>query len=105
MWLHIGSITFRPDGSVMTYFKEYVHSSEEHVFTSGGGGDVIDLDGARVALAICRDATFAEHATRAADAAATVYAASVMIDEAGYQTEVGVAEALGGRTRNGCPDG
>ena len=83
--LHIGSMTFRPEGSVITYFKEYVHSSEEHVFTSGAGGAVIDLDGTSVALAICRDATFAEHAKRAADAGATVYAASVMIDEAGYQ--------------------
>ncbi len=83
--LHIGSITFRPDGSVMTYFKEYVHSSEELVFTAGRGGELIDLDGTRVALAICRDAAFAEHAARAAEAAATVYAASVMIDETGYE--------------------
>lgn len=83
--LHIGSITFRPNGSVLTYFKEYVHSSEEHVFTSGSGGEVIDVDGTRVALAVCRDATFAEHASRAAAAGARVYAASVMIDEAGYR--------------------
>ncbi|MBM3794575.1 MAG: carbon-nitrogen hydrolase family protein [Acidobacteria bacterium] len=84
--LHIGSLAFLPDGAVSVYTKQHVHASELQVFAPGAGGE--DLMGGepaqRVARAICFDATRASHAAAAAARGASVYAASVMIDRAGY---------------------
>jgi predicted amidohydrolase len=86
--LHIAALALRPDGSVMTYTKQYVHESEEAVFTSGPGGPPLLIECATVALAICADATHPQHAASAAARGANVYAASVMIDEIGYARKV-----------------
>lgn len=82
--LHIAALAFRPDGSVLTYTKEHVHESEEEVFTRGSGGPTLPVQDATVALAICADATHPQHAARAAEGGANVYAVGVMIDESGY---------------------
>lgn len=82
--LHIAALALHPGGRVSTYTKEHVHQSEAHVFTSGPGGPALLVENASVALAICADATHPQHAARAASRGADVYAASVMIDEAGY---------------------
>jgi predicted amidohydrolase len=82
--LYIAALAMHPDGAVLTYTKEHVHQSEEHVFTSGPGGEMLSAGGARVALAICADASHPRHAARAAKRGANVYAAGVMIDEPGY---------------------
>ena len=81
--LNIGSFSIRPDGSVLTYTKEYVHESEVG-FTSGPGGAVLEVGDATVALAICADASHPQHAAKAAERGANVYAASVMIEEDAY---------------------
>jgi predicted amidohydrolase len=86
--LHITAFIFRPDGSVLTYTKEHVHQSEEHVFTSGPGGPTLLVEDATVALAICADATHPQHAAKAAARGANVYAVGVMIDENGYARKV-----------------
>src|SRR5260370_1200906 len=83
--LHITAFAFRADGSVLTYTKEHVHQSEEHVFTSGPGGPALLVDDATVALAICADATHPKHAAKAAARGANVYAVGEMIDENGYR--------------------
>lgn len=82
---HAAALAFRPDGSVLTHSKVHVHESELKVFSPGPGGEVFSVGEAAVGLAICRDASFAEHAAGAAARGANVYAASVMIDEPGYQ--------------------
>lgn len=86
--LHIAALTIRPDGSVLTYAKEYVHQSEEAVFRSGPGGPTLLVEDATVALAICADATHPEHAAHAAARGANVYAVGVMITEDGYTRKV-----------------
>ena len=82
--LHIGALALRPDGPVATYTKEYVHQSEGVVFTSGPGGPTLLVEQAKVALAICADASHPQHAARAAARGASVYAAGVMITEDAY---------------------
>lgn len=82
--LHIAALAFRPDGSVLTYTKVHVHHSEEPVFTSGPGGPELVVHDNAVALAICADAAHPRHAAGAASRGANVYAAGVMIDDAGY---------------------
>ena len=44
--LHIAAFAIRPDGSVLTYTKEYVHQSEEGVFKSGPGGPALLVEDA-----------------------------------------------------------
>lgn len=82
--LHIAALAFRPDCSELTHTKVHVHESELPVFVPGQGGEVFTVGEAAVGLAICRDASFPEHAAGAAARGATVYAAGVMIDEPGY---------------------
>jgi predicted amidohydrolase len=82
--LYIAAFAFRPDGSALTYTKEYVHQSEEGFFRSGPGGPVLLVEDATVALAICADAAHPEHAARAAARGANVYAVGVMITEDRY---------------------
>jgi predicted amidohydrolase len=86
--LHIAALTFRPDGSVVTYTKMFVHQSEEEVFTSGPGGPTLLVENAAIALAICADATHPQHAATAAARGANVYAVGVMITEDGYARKV-----------------
>lgn len=81
---HIGALAFSPDGSALQYTKVHVHESEMPHFAAGDGGPLIHLGDSQVALAICRDAAFPEHASRAAQSGAGLYVASVMIDEADY---------------------
>lgn len=86
--LHIAALALRPDGSVLTYTKEHVHQSEEHVFTSGPGGPALRVEDVTVSLAICADATHPQHAAKAAARGANVYAVGAMIDENGYDRKV-----------------
>lgn len=83
--LYIGAFAFQPDGAVLTYAKVHVHSSEEHVFISGPGGPMVEVENAKVALAICRDAAIPRHAAQAAAAGATVYTAGAMITGDAYE--------------------
>jgi predicted amidohydrolase len=86
--LHIAAFAIRPDGTVLTYTKQYVHESEEEVFTSGPGGPALLVEDATVALAICADATHPQHAASAAARGANVYAVGVMVTEGGYARKV-----------------
>ena len=88
--LHIAAFALRPDGSAATYTKEYVHQSEESVFTSGPGGPTLTVEDATVALAVCADASHAQHAARAATRGASLYAASVMITDDAYARKTGL---------------
>jgi len=90
--LHAAAFAIRPDSSVAIHSKVHVHESELGVFAPGPGGEVLHVGEAAVALAICRDASFAEHVASAAARGANVYAAGVMIDEAGYARKVPLME-------------
>jgi predicted amidohydrolase len=86
--LHIAALSLHPDGQVLTYTKEHVHQSEEHVFTSGPGGPFLRAGDADVALAICADVSHPEHAAKAAARGAKVYAAGVMLTEDAHWRKV-----------------
>ncbi len=69
---------------MVKYSKEHVHTSEEHVFTSGPGGPPLRIGSTTIALSICRDAKQPSHVAKAAALGADIYAAGVMVDEPGY---------------------
>ncbi|MBS1826684.1 MAG: carbon-nitrogen hydrolase family protein [Acidobacteria bacterium] len=91
--LHIGAIAFLPDGSLSTYAKIHVHSSEQHVFSPGPGGPDLHIDGTPVALAICADASHPQHAANAAARRARIYATGAMIDIPAYPRKSALLES------------
>lgn len=86
--LYLGALVIRPSGAVSTYTKVHVHHSEQPVFTPGPGGADFVVEGATVALAICRDAKQPHHAAEAAARGADVYAVGAMVDEGDYPQKV-----------------
>ena len=76
--LHLSTVLVRPDGTVeAAYDKQHVDRLELPWFTPGPRGPVVlEVEGVRVAPAICYDSRFPEHAAAAAAAGAQVYAVS-----------------------------
>jgi predicted amidohydrolase len=72
----LASLAVHPSGDVDCSFKVWLHGAEAEWFTAGERAAVLDLDGWRVALAICYDAAHPAHAGAAAEEAADVYAVS-----------------------------
>lgn len=55
------------------YAKQHLHAHERAIFASGAGGYSFAVGGVDLALSVCYDANFPEHAAAAAAAGATVY--------------------------------
>lgn len=55
------------------YDKQHLYPDERRIFAPGAHGCSLDIDGFTVALSVCYDANFPEHAAAAAAAGATVY--------------------------------
>ncbi|MGP3954428.1 carbon-nitrogen hydrolase family protein [Nonomuraea sp. 3N208] len=74
----IASLAIRPDGEIQVYGKQNLHGVERDLFQPGDKIQILDIDGWRVALAICYDAAVPEHAAEAAGLGAEVYAVSAL---------------------------
>jgi predicted amidohydrolase len=57
----------------VAYDKQHLHAPEARLFQPGGHGASLRLDGVEVALSVCYDANFPEHAASAAADGAMVY--------------------------------
>jgi len=73
----VGMVLFRPHKPRKTYFKKYLHRDEEVFFVSGEAFPALQIDGTKIALAICYELSVDEHAETASGSAAKVYIASV----------------------------
>jgi predicted amidohydrolase len=89
---HIGAFVFSPGGDADVYTKQFLHPGEEAWFKPGTGGALIPVAHARVALAVCADATHPEHAYAAVRRGATVYAASCLITQKGYANDAALLQ-------------
>ncbi len=71
----LSSVVVRPDGAVtVPYDKQYLSGQLEiDRFVPGSHGSSIDVEGWEVALSICYDSSFPEHARAAADDGAQIY--------------------------------
>lgn len=78
----LASLVFHPGGTVFAHGKRHLHGPERDHFVSGAAQAPWELDGWRVALAICYDAGVPAHAQSAADSGAELYAASVLYTQA-----------------------
>lgn len=74
---HIAMLAVDGAGARVVYHKVYVHESEER-FSPGAGPAVLEVDGWRLGLAICRDARFAEHDKATAALGMDGYVAGVL---------------------------
>ena len=86
--LHIGSLSFAPKTGVTTYLKRFLGEGEEVAFVPGPGGSPLVLADQVVAFAICADISHPEHASEAAADGATLYAASCLLIEDGFEAHV-----------------
>lgn len=88
----IAALTFTPQGAVRVYTKQYLHPGEEAAFAPGSGGAALDVDGSRVALAVCAEIAHAPHAAAAAQEGARLYAASVLVSVSGYAADAALLQ-------------
>lgn len=64
---------------VAAYDKQHLYENERRVFSAGTGGSSFTIDEVEVALSVCYDANFPEHA-----AAASAHGAAVYINSGAY---------------------
>ncbi|MBI3144181.1 MAG: GFA family protein [Pseudogulbenkiania sp.] len=89
---HIGAIVFLPDGSTTLHSKQYLHDGEQAYASAGPGGPLLAVAGEPLALAICADTAYAAHPQAAATAGAALYAAGVLVSEAGYPADAALLQ-------------
>ncbi|RAM36440.1 carbon-nitrogen hydrolase family protein [Arthrobacter globiformis] len=107
----LASLAVHPNGTEETGFKTHLHGDEQSLFEAGRQPLLLDVDGWKIALAICFDAAQPAHSGAAAAAGADVYAVSALYtQEEGHRLGLhlgaramdnriyGVLANLGGRT-------
>ncbi|WP_155375306.1 carbon-nitrogen hydrolase family protein [Catellatospora vulcania] len=74
---YIATLAVEGGGARVAYRKVHVHESEDR-FSCGDSPAVVEVDGWRLGLAICRDTAFPEHDAATAELGMDVYVASVL---------------------------
>jgi predicted amidohydrolase len=80
----IGKLIIFPSGLVEVYEKIYLHPGEEKYFSAGISYRFLNVDGVRIANAICADTNHPQHAAHCAKEGADVYLAGVLFTKSGY---------------------
>ncbi|GIF24576.1 putative amidohydrolase [Actinoplanes tereljensis] len=79
---YIATLAVDGNGARVAYRKQYTHSSEER-FRPGPGPEVLEVDGWRLGLGICRDTGIPEHVAETAALGIDAYVAGVVDSPAG----------------------
>jgi predicted amidohydrolase len=72
---HIAMLAIDGDGARVAYRKQHPHGTGEARFRAGPGPEVLEVDGWRLGLAICRDTGIPEHAAKTAALGIDAYVA------------------------------
>lgn len=75
---HIATLAVDGGGARVAYRKMWLGEVEARRFRPGPAPVVLDVDGWRIGLAICKDTGIVEHAARTCAAGVDVYAASIV---------------------------
>ncbi|MFC4913303.1 carbon-nitrogen hydrolase family protein [Actinomadura gamaensis] len=75
---HIGFLAVDASGARVAYAKQHLHGEEFDRFVPGSAPAVLEVDGWRLGLAICRDTGIPEHAARTAALGIDGYVAGVV---------------------------
>jgi predicted amidohydrolase len=76
--VHIGVLAFTGEGASVAYRKMWLGAVEAMRFTPGESPAVVEVDGWRIGLAVCKDTGMAQHAAHTAALGIHVYAAGVL---------------------------
>jgi predicted amidohydrolase len=75
---HIAMMTVDGTGATVAYHKMWLSDAESQRFTPGGKPAVLEVDGWRLGLAICKDTGVSQHASDTAALGIDVYVAGVL---------------------------
>lgn len=75
--IYISMVIFSPCKSIQVYSKQFLHSDEKLYFVEGKKQLILDVDGIKIAPAICYESLLPEHSEQAAINGADIYFASV----------------------------
>lgn len=81
---YIAAVTCFPNGEHTFYLKQHLHEGEDVYCAPGHESGLINVNGTRIALAVCADFTHPSHSATAAAQQADVYLASALISPGGY---------------------
>jgi predicted amidohydrolase len=94
---HIAMVAVEGTGATVAYLKMWLSTTESSRFTPGSKPVVLDVDGWRLGLAICKDTGIPQHASDTAALGIDAYVAATLnsADEAALQDERGRHIATG----------
>jgi len=75
--VQISMLIFKPNKNVQTYSKQILHDDEKPYFKKGNGQFVLNLNGNKIAPAICYESLQIEHLENSIHKGAELYVASV----------------------------
>lgn len=86
---HIAMVAVESTGAYVAYRKVWLSTAESNRFTPGGKPAVLDVDGWRLGLAICKDTGIPQHASDTAALGIDAYVAATLksVEEAALQDE------------------
>ncbi|WP_279384647.1 carbon-nitrogen hydrolase family protein [Vreelandella lionensis] len=84
---YIAAVICFPNGEHTFYLKQHLHEGEDVYCAPGTESGLINVNGTRIALAVCADFTHSIHAATAAKQQADVYLASALISPRGYAND------------------
>lgn len=90
----IGAVICMPDGSTQFYSKQYLHQGEDKFCSNGATDYFLDINGNKIALAVCADFVSPEHSRRASEVGADIYIASALISENGFATDAKILSGI-----------
>ncbi|MFT5707314.1 MAG: putative amidohydrolase [Oceanospirillaceae bacterium] len=82
--IYLGAIIFEATGGVSLYTKMHLHSTEQLYFKAGNSYTMLEIQGHRIAMAICADTNAPSHIQESVDDNATIYVAGVLFTPSGY---------------------
>lgn len=93
---YIAAVVCFPNGEHTFYLKQHLHEGEDVYCAPGHESGLINVNGTRIALAVCADFTHPSHAANAAQQA-DVYLASALISPGGYAKDAELLAAIAQR--------
>ena len=94
---YIAILAVTGDGAAVAYRKMFLHPPEDQRFAAGERPAVIEVDGWRLGLAICKDTGVAEHAAATAEVGMDAYVAGVLFSVRGGERREERVRAIAGR--------
>lgn len=94
---YIAAVICLPNGEHTFYLKQHLHEGEDVYCAPGHESGLINVNGTRIALAVCADFTHLNHSASAAAQQADVYLASALISAGGYANDAELLAAIAQR--------